>query len=155
MKKLYFLLFFLTFLFPIDQGFAQTSDTLTETAITDAATEGNLDSTLNNAVQLQEGNSDAAGFPLEFWHSLIILIFGIIIIGIEVYLIVKGQIKAKDVMKYIVVTLIITCVMFLITAGHNNDQIAPAMGLLGTIAGYLLGKGGNEKKTTESIEKPG
>jgi hypothetical protein len=30
--------------------------------------------------------------------------------------------------------------MFLITAGYTSDQIAPMIGLLGTIAGYLLGK---------------
>jgi hypothetical protein len=36
--------------------------------------------------------------------------------------------------------------MVLICAGYSNDQIAPAMGLFGTLAGYLLGrKGGREQ----------
>jgi hypothetical protein len=30
--------------------------------------------------------------------------------------------------------------LFVITAGYNVEQIAPAMGLLGTIAGYLVGQ---------------
>lgn len=37
-------------------------------------------------------------------------------------------------------TLVVTAGLFLITAGYSETQIAPMMGLLGTIAGYLLGK---------------
>jgi hypothetical protein len=36
--------------------------------------------------------------------------------------------------------LIITFAVFLIVAGYSDQQIAPAFGLLGTLAGYLLGK---------------
>jgi hypothetical protein len=36
--------------------------------------------------------------------------------------------------------LIISSSIFLIVAGYTSQQIAPAMGLLGTLAGYLLGK---------------
>ncbi|MDX1617310.1 MAG: hypothetical protein R3224_00890 [Balneolaceae bacterium] len=43
------------------------------------------------------------------------------------------------------VTLIITAALFLIAAGFSNDQIASALGLLGTIAGYLLGRGEGEE----------
>ena len=35
---------------------------------------------------------------------------------------------------------ILTSVLVLVVAGYTKDQMAPAMGLLGTIAGYLLGK---------------
>jgi hypothetical protein len=38
------------------------------------------------------------------------------------------------------VTLIIIGTLFFITAGFDSTQIAPALGLFGTIAGYLLGK---------------
>jgi biopolymer transport protein ExbB/TolQ len=30
--------------------------------------------------------------------------------------------------------------VFLVVAGYTDTQIAPVMGLLGTVAGYLLGK---------------
>ena len=43
-------------------------------------------------------------------------------------------------LKFILVTLVITSALFLIAAGFSNNQIASAMGLLGTIAGYLLGR---------------
>jgi hypothetical protein len=37
------------------------------------------------------------------------------------------------------VIIVITATMFLITAGYSDRQIAPAMGLFGTIMGYMLG----------------
>ncbi len=44
------------------------------------------------------------------------------------------------IVKFVTITLIIISTLFLITAGYSNNQIAPAVGLLGTIAGYLLGR---------------
>jgi hypothetical protein len=38
-----------------------------------------------------------------------------------------------------VVTVIIGTLL-LVTVGYNNEQIAPAFGLFGTIVGYLLGR---------------
>jgi uncharacterized membrane protein len=81
----------------------------------------------------------------EFGLSLVVLAFGMIVILLEVFLIMKKKIGAENTVKFIVVTLIITSTLFLITAGYDNNQIAPAMGLLGTIAGYLLGNQKNEK----------
>ena len=39
---------------------------------------------------------------------------------------------------------------FLISAGYSQDQLAAMMGLLGSIAGYLLGKEGS--KTDRSTD---
>ncbi|KEF42524.1 MAG: hypothetical protein ER33_05600 [Cyanobium sp. CACIAM 14] len=36
--------------------------------------------------------------------------------------------------------LIINSAVFFIVAGYSSQQIAPAFGLLGTMAGYVLGK---------------
>jgi hypothetical protein len=36
--------------------------------------------------------------------------------------------------------LIVTGTLFLVAAGYDAQHIAPSMGLLGTIAGYLLGR---------------
>ena len=76
----------------------------------------------------------------EFAIALIVLIFGFLVLTLEVILVFKQKIKEENILKFIIVTLIITATLFLIAAGYNNNQIAPAMGLLGTIAGYLLGK---------------
>jgi hypothetical protein len=77
---------------------------------------------------------------VEFDLSMSVLLFGILVLCMEVYLIKIKQIGHDYIAKIILVTLIVTGTLFLITAGYNNDQIAPATGLLGTIAGYLLGK---------------
>ncbi len=83
---------------------------------------------------------------LEFGLSLIVLLFGMGVILLEIYLVTKQHISATETVKFIIITLIIISTLFLITAGYDNDQIAPAIGLLGTIAGYLLGRITNEDK---------
>jgi uncharacterized membrane protein YhaH (DUF805 family) len=95
--------------------------------------------------------------PLSSWEfalSLTVLVFGLVIIGLEVFLVMKNKIDADNTVKFIVVTLIITSTLFLITAGYDNNQIAPAMGLLGTVAGYLLGRqqNGETKKGKNESE---
>lgn len=77
---------------------------------------------------------------LEYNLSLVVLGFGVLLIAAEIYVVRSRNICAEDTIKLIVITVIIVSTLFLITAGYSNDQIAPAMGLLGTIAGYLLGK---------------
>ena len=38
--------------------------------------------------------------------------------------------------------------IFLVVAGYSDQQIAPVIGLLGTIAGYLLGKESGRTEVT-------
>ncbi len=77
----------------------------------------------------------------EFFLTLLLLLFGLVIIAIEFVILRKRQNdKVEDVSKLFVVTLIIIGTLVLIGAGLSNDQIAPAVGLFGTIAGYLLGR---------------
>jgi glycerol uptake facilitator-like aquaporin len=79
-------------------------------------------------------------YDLVFILSMAVLTFGFLIIVLEIYLIKTQKIGSENAFKLIIITLIIFATLFLITAGYSNDQIAPAVGLLGTIAGYLLGK---------------
>jgi hypothetical protein len=77
---------------------------------------------------------------LEFQLSMGVLVFGILLIVAEIYLVRNKSMCPDDTVKFVIITIIIVSTLFLITAGYDNDQIAPAIGLLGTIAGYLLGK---------------
>ena len=91
------------------------------------------------ALEIQKKNS----FPFSDFEvilSISVLLFGLLIIFTEIYLIKVKNFGPEQSIKFVVVTLIIFSALFLITAGYSNDQIAPAMGLLGTVAGYLLGK---------------
>ena len=81
---------------------------------------------------------------ISFNLSLCVLGFGLLLIIGEIFLVYRLNISPQDTIKFIIVTLIVIGSLYLITAGYTNDQIAPAMGLLGTIAGYLLGKMGPE-----------
>jgi hypothetical protein len=77
----------------------------------------------------------------ELMLSLGVLVFGLIVIGAEVAVMLKRKVGWGPAGTQIVgLTIVAVAGMFLITAGYTSDQIAPMIGLLGTIAGYLLGK---------------
>jgi hypothetical protein len=84
---------------------------------------------------------------LEFTLSFSVLLFGVLVFLLEAYLIKIKKINQEQISKMLLVTLIIIGTLFLITAGYDNNQIAPATGLLGTIAGYLLGRSSNSEQT--------
>jgi hypothetical protein len=65
------------------------------------------------------------------------------------------NLKAEDTLRSFGVVLIIMGTLFVIAAGYSSVQIAPALGLFGTIAGYLLGRsekrGEEEKKEAKNV----
>jgi len=83
---------------------------------------------------------------IEWWSatnamtvSSAVLIFGVMIFVLATHLIKSGK-SADAVLKIFGTILIVISAVFLVVAGYSDKQIAPVMGLLGTIAGYLLGK---------------
>jgi hypothetical protein len=48
--------------------------------------------------------------------------------------------RPEDIARPIIIVTVITGTLMLITCGYNNEQIAPAFGLFGTIVGYMLGR---------------
>lgn len=79
--------------------------------------------------------------------STVVLAVGLAVVLIASFLIREGR-DGQLVLKVCATLLIITFAVFLIVAGWSDQQIAPAMGLLGTIAGYLLGKESTPKQNT-------
>ena len=88
------------------------------------------------------GTSSDIGWmsSLEFWLSICVLAFGLLAILVELKVIINREFKPDDAIKMLAVTLIVISTLFIITAGFDSEQIAPAMGLFGTVAGYMLGK---------------
>lgn len=86
----------------------------------------------------------------EFWLSLLILLFGVVVVSVQFALLRKRAFDGNDILKVFGVTLIIVGTLFLIAAGFGDKQIAPAMGLFGTLAGYLLGKASVESEKTDT-----
>ncbi len=77
--------------------------------------------------------------------SALILFFGLVVILLEVLIILRSG-KGLDTFafKIISLTLIITGALFLMTAGYSENQLTPIIGLLGTLAGYILGQNNNQ-----------
>jgi hypothetical protein len=86
----------------------------------------------------QEARSHTA---VEIGLSVGVLVFGILAMGMQI-LVMLRQNRYWDVwsIKIVGLTLVISSGLFLIVAGYSQDQVAPMMGILGTVVGYLLGK---------------
>jgi hypothetical protein len=77
--------------------------------------------------------------------ALTVIAFGVIVIILSA-LVLRSRAAAPElILRSFTITMIVSGTLFLICAGYTNDQIAPAVGLFGTIAGYLLGKGEAQK----------
>ncbi len=82
----------------------------------------------------------------EFDLSLIILGFGFLVLVGEYLLLRRISCTPEQLLRIFGITLIVIGAMLMVPAGFNAQAIAPAMGLLGTIAGYLLSQ---RAKTTQ------
>ena len=87
---------------------------------------------------------------IEIVLSVAILVFALLIIGIEAFLISKAKKTwaPRSIVRLIGLTLIVCIAALLVVAGYGKDQVAPVMGLLGVIAGYLLGA--NEQQSASA-----
>ena len=88
------------------------------------------------------GSSAAVGWlsSFEFWMSFSVLVFGLLVFAIEIIMVRLTKFQPEQTIKLLAVTLIVISTLFIITAGFDSEQIAPAMGLFGTVAGYMLGR---------------
>ncbi|MBD5803568.1 hypothetical protein AZOA_30090 [Azoarcus sp. Aa7] len=73
--------------------------------------------------------------------SAVVLIFGIVVLVLCAGLMRSSRPSSEAILRVFGTVLIITGALFLVVAGYTDQQVAPVMGLLGTLAGYLLGKG--------------
>jgi hypothetical protein len=71
--------------------------------------------------------------------SSIVLIFGLCVMFMSARALMRG-IPAAAVLRLFGMLTIIVMAVFLIVAGYNTEQVAPVVGLLGTLAGYLVGR---------------
>lgn len=83
----------------------------------------------------------------EMTLAYIVLIFGLAALVLQCVLMWGARSDSQAVLKMSTVTLVIVGTLFVITAGFSSEQIAPAMGLFGTITGYLLGRETKQEKT--------
>lgn len=79
--------------------------------------------------------------------SAVLLAFGFLAVLLVGVLLLRNR-RADDVLRTVGVILIIFATLFLVVAGYDDKQIAPVIGLYGTIAGYLLGKSTSSDRAT-------
>jgi len=86
----------------------------------------------------------------EFYLSLAVLGFGILVVLIEYRLLSKIEAGANDILRILTVTLIIVISLALVASGYGKEQITPVISLFATIVGYILGaaksEGGTDKR---------
>jgi len=75
-----------------------------------------------------------------------VLGFGLLVLFVLAYLLNKGH-DSSSLLRLCALPLIIVSAVFLVVVGYSQEQITPVIGLLGTIAGYLLGS--TEKKKND------
>lgn len=78
---------------------------------------------------------------VELWLAGGIIAFGFVVLAMQFVLLRRSQTtQPEDILRLFTVTMIIVGTLALIAIGYSSQQIAPALGLFGTILGYLLGK---------------
>jgi hypothetical protein len=75
----------------------------------------------------------------QFLLGGMLLAFSLAVLIIFAYLIKRGT-DVDALLRSFGTILIIIAAIFLTIAGYEEQQIAPVIGLLGTVAGYLLGQ---------------
>lgn len=77
----------------------------------------------------------------EFLLALLVAAMLLTTLSLQFVLLRKMErLRAEDTLRCFGLTLVITGTVFFIVAGFDSEQIAPAIGLFGTIAGYILGR---------------
>jgi hypothetical protein len=79
-----------------------------------------------------------------------VLGLGVFVLCCLTYLFKAGR-RFDDLLRSFVTILIVVSAVFLVVAGYSEKQIAPVIGLLGTIAGYVLGK--SDQRRDDAKEK--
>jgi small-conductance mechanosensitive channel len=96
---------------------------------------------------------------IEFWLAVVIIAFGFVVLVMQYTLLRRARdTEPEDILRLFTVTIIIIGTLSLIAIGYSSQQIAPALGLFGTILGYLLGKSderGRGRRATAEAAAPG
>jgi hypothetical protein len=88
------------------------------------------------------GPSPVREIPLTSQELLLsgaVLLMGAIVLTLLFLLVRTRRVPADAILRTITVPLVVISALFMVTAGYSTSDVAPVIGLLGTIVGYLLG----------------
>jgi hypothetical protein len=119
-------------------GVASRDEDVTPPSLTPPAPRG------SGEVPMMPGEMVAGGRYLssrEFILGVLVMAVLLVSLVLQFALLRKMErLRAEDTLRSFGLTLVITGTVFFIVAGFDMEQIAPAIGLFGTIAGYILGR---------------
>ena len=81
-----------------------------------------------------------AGGVMAELRDAAVLVFGLTLSLLALLVMRHRTPPPEDIIRLSAMILIVTGTLFLVTAGYSAEQIAPALGLLGAVAGYMLGR---------------
>lgn len=84
--------------------------------------------------------------------SASVLLFGVLVMVLMTVALRRTNLNPDAILRLFGTIIIIVGALFLIVAGYTETQMGPVMGLLGTIAGYLLGKSSSAPTATVKNE---
>lgn len=100
----------------------------------------------NEAVTAKYESLSTPSIKVPWWSthdamtiSASVLIFGAFLIGLASIAMFRGAAASTVLRVYGMLTIIVMSV-FLVVAGYDAQQMSPVIGLLGTLAGYLVGR---------------
>ncbi len=99
------------------------------------------DTALTGNLPPEGGEAKPIHTEREYLLSLLVLGFGCLALIVQiVFLWAKsGSVRPEQLLPISAVTLVVVGGLFLMTAGFTLNQIAPVIGLYGSIIGYILG----------------
>jgi Kef-type K+ transport system membrane component KefB len=85
----------------------------------------------------------------EFWAAMAVMVFSLFALTGAWLFRRYASFSEDNIIRILALVLIVSGTLFLVTLGYNAQQISPALGILGTIAGYMLGRSDRDKKGDE------
>lgn len=88
--------------------------------------------------QTSAGQAQPWSPELVKFLTVSVLVFGVAVIITMAFLVLKKS-QTGEVLRLFTVPMVIVAAVFLVVTGFSTAQITPVIGLLGTLAGYILG----------------
>lgn len=87
--------------------------------------------------------SSPTSWTPEFYLVLVFCLLGFSVLAMQFVLFLRSseRISANDIMRAFSTTLILISVVALVGVGYTQQQAQPAYGVIGTLLGYLMGRG--------------
>lgn len=134
-------------------GFQLDEEASQDTSGKQKPASGGNESTRQLPAHLEGTPNEGGGHSMvEIYLSFGVLVFGAIVLLAEIAVMIRTN-NYWDAWSFKVLglTFVLVSGLFLIVAGYSQDQTAPMMGLLGTVAGYLLGKEGQQPGAEQPV----